>query len=107
MPNGNTVVAVRRSRRPALVKPLSDSHSSFLAGSLLIRGLLPADAVSVRQAVNLRSAYVDSAAPLPRFDAGRRHGGQRTGLGFYGDLPSKEKGIASDYPSAAFVIEYP
>ena len=27
------------SRRPALVKPLSDSHSSFLAGFLLIRGL--------------------------------------------------------------------
>ncbi|CBL27737.1 hypothetical protein SY1_02030 [Fretibacterium fastidiosum] len=29
------------SRRPALIKPLSDSHSSFLAGSLLICGCKP------------------------------------------------------------------
>ena len=41
------------------VSLISDSHSSFLAGFLLIRGLLPADAVSVRQAVNLRSAYAE------------------------------------------------
>ena len=39
------------SRGPALVKPLSDSHSSFLAGSLLIRELPLPDAVSF--------AYVD------------------------------------------------
>ena len=96
MPNGNTVVAVRRSRRPALVKPLSDSHSSFLAGSLLIRGLLPADAVSVRQAANLRSALCRCAAPLPRIDAGRLEK-CKSKMCVWGKAPRLFRGSAEDF----------